>query len=316
MQTLGQQLRAEREKKGLTIAELAGRTRIRAIYFEAIEADKPEQFPGRFFYRSFLRQYAGLLELSESVVRPEIERSLAEEQAETAEREATVQGFKPDIPPMPTGRSNVREETRRWMIRLAGLLGVLVLCSIVYFSWQKWGQRFFDDTWRSVAARRALPAPRPRNAAQQPAARPSNVAQAPSATPDGAAPPISEGGAAPGQPISNPTAPEAATPQVDAPPPGVKPRGSIELRSTGDSWVSGWRDGKQFLAITLRAGEVRVVQGGGVVRLQFGSSGDVAIKVDGQALPPIGAKGEIRALEYRDGAYRLLDRGRPAEPKQ
>ncbi len=310
MQTLGQQLRAEREKKGLSIAELAGRTRIRAMFFEAIEADRPEEFPGRFFYRSFLRQYAALLELPESVVRPEIERSLADERAETAEREARIRDFKPEVPPLPTGRTNLREETRRWMVRLSGLAAVLVLCSIVYFSWQRWGQRFLDENWRSVASRRAQPAPQTQPAARPPAASPPNVTQAQATPPSAAALPAVESGVAQSQPSGS------TAPQVDAPPPGVKPHGSIEIRAIGDSWVSGWRNGKQFLAITLRAGDVRIVEGGGVVRLQFGSSGDVAVKVDGQALPPIGAKGEVRAMEYRDGAYRLLDRGRPAEPKQ
>ena len=70
MQTLGQQLRAEREAKGLSIEELASQTRIRSIYFEAIEADRPEEFPGQFFYRSFLRQYVSLLGLPDSVKRP------------------------------------------------------------------------------------------------------------------------------------------------------------------------------------------------------------------------------------------------------
>lgn len=65
----------------------------------------------------------------------------------------------------------------------------------------------------------------------------------------------------------------------------------------------------------MHAGEVRVVEGGGIVRLQFGSSGDVAITVDGAVIPAIGAKGEPRTLEYRDGAYRLLNRMSAVEPK-
>jgi transcriptional regulator with XRE-family HTH domain len=129
MQTLGQRLRAEREKKGLSIPELASRTRIRASFFEAIEADKPEQFPGRFFYRSFLRQYADILELPESVVHPEIEQSLAEEQAEKAEREAAIQGFRPEVPPLPTGRINVREETLAGpVVRTVGCADPLLRC--------------------------------------------------------------------------------------------------------------------------------------------------------------------------------------------
>ena len=302
MQTLGQRLQAEREKKGLSIPELASRTRIRASFFEAIEADRPEEFPGRFFFRSFLRQYAGLLELPESVIHAAIEQSLAEEQAEKAEREATTQNFKPEVPPLPTGRINVREETRRWMIRLSGLLGVLILCSGVYFFWQRWGQRLFDDAWRAVVTRPAAPAARPKPSAT-PVAPPTTVAQAPNP----AAAPIT-----PAETMAQQPADQAGA-KVDAPPPGVAPQGKIEIRATGYCWVGGWRDGKQFLSSTLSPGEVRLIEGGGALRLRFGNSGDVVIKVDGKEIPPIGARGERRTLEYRDGAYHLLDRARPPE---
>jgi cytoskeletal protein RodZ len=305
MQTLGQRLRAEREKKGLSIPELASRTRIRAQFFEAIEADKPEQFPGRFFYRSFLRQYAELLELPESTVHPEIERSLAEEQAEKAEREAAAKGFKPEVPPLPTGRVNVRAETRRWMVRLSGLLGVLILCSGVYFFWQHWGQRWFDDAWRTAVTQPVQPAASPKPSAR-PAEPPATEAQVP-------APPVTPTAT---QVTPAETTAQQATAQpdakVDVPPTAGAVHGKIEIRASGYCWVGGWRDGKQFLSSTMHPGEVRVVEGGGVVRLQFGSSGDVAITVDGNAIQPIGAKGEPRTLEYSAGAYRLLNRERPA----
>jgi cytoskeletal protein RodZ len=300
MQTLGERLRAEREKKGLSIPELAGQTRIRAHYFEAIEADKPEEFPGRFFYRSFLRQYAGLLGLPESAVHDEIERSIAEDESAEIEREASSQGFKPQVAPMPTGRVNLREETRRWMVRLSGLLGVVVLCSGVYFFWQRWGQKLFDDSWRAATTRSAQPAPHAHPASRPAMPPPTAVVQPPAAAPDSTAQPSTGAG-------------EPA--QVDAPPAGVKARGTIQIRANADCWVSGWRDGKQFLAVTMHAGEARTVEGGGAVRLQFGSAGSVAINVDGQTLAPIGAKGESCSLEYHDGAYRILHRVPPPEPK-
>ena len=307
MQTLGERLRAEREKKGISIPELAGRTRIRAQFFEAIEADKPEEFPGRFFYRSFLRQYAGLLDLPESVVHDEIERSLAEDQSAEIQREAASQEFRPQVPPLPTGRLNLREETRRWMVRLAWLLGVIVLCSGVYFFWQRWGQRFFDDNWRAVTTRTAQPASHPQPMAQPPVQAPA-VTQTPALPPDSAAQSATDAGARATQPVN------AESPKVDAPAPGVTAHGVIEIRASADCWVSGWRDGKHFLAVTMRAGETRTVEGGGAIRLQFGSAGNVAINVDGHALAPIGAKGESRILEYRDGAYRILHPVSAVEP--
>jgi cytoskeletal protein RodZ len=300
MQTLGQQLRAEREKKGLSIPDLSTRTRIGAHLFEAIEADKPEQFPGRFFYRSFLRQYAEMLELPESVVHPEIERSLTEEQAEIAQREVMAQGFRPEVPPLPTGRINVREETRRWMIRLSGLLGVLILCSLVYFFWQRWGQRMFDDSWRAVVTRPAKPASKPKPSAQ-PAVPPSVASQSPGQPASTTATPLTPAETTPQPPAGQPDA------KVNVPPPGVPPQGMIEIRATGYCWVGGWRDGTRFLNYTMHPGEVRTVEGGGALRIQFSNSGNVAIKVDGGALKQIGAKGEPRTLEYHDGTYRLLN---------
>jgi cytoskeletal protein RodZ len=308
MQTLGQRLRAEREKKGISIPELASRTRIRAQLFEAIEADKPERLPGRFFYRSFLRQYADLLELPESAVHSEIERSLAEEQAERAERNAMAKGFRPEVPPLPTGRVNVRAETRRWMVRLSGLLGVLILCSGVYFFWQRWGQRWFDDTWRTAVTQPAQPAAIPKTSAP-PAQPPASAAQVPVLPATADATQFKPAETAAQQPADQPNA------KVDAPPTGVPAQGKIEIRASGYCWVGGWRDGKQFLSSTMHPGEMRVVEGGGVVRLQFGSSGDVAITVDGSTLQPIGAKGESRTLEYSAGAYHLLNRERPAVAK-
>lgn len=311
MQTLGQRLRAEREKKGLTIPELASRTRIRSHYFESIEADKPEEFPGRFFYRSFLRQYAELLELPESEVHSEIERSLLEEQSEKAELDASVPGFKPEVPPMPTGRINMGEETRRWVIRLSGLLAVLVLCSFVYFFWQRWGQRYFDETWRAVATRPSKPAPsHPQSArATAPAAPAAQNNPTPPTNPDGT--PVAPAGAAGQQP------PTAGQPEVkvDSPPPGVPVQGKIEVRASDYCWIGGWRDGKQFVSYTLHPGESRIVEGGGALRLQFGNSGGVAITVDGKVLQPIGAKGERRTLEYQNGTYHLLNRVPPAAAK-
>ena len=309
MQTLGQQLRAEREKKGLSIPELARRTRIGTHLFEAIEADKPEQFPGRFFYRSFLRQYAEMLELPEAVVHPEIERSLTEEQAEIAEREVMAQGFRPEVPPLPTGRINVREETRRWMIRLSGLLGVLILCSLVYFFWQRWGQRLFDDSWRAVVTRPAKPASKPKPF-PSPAVPPSVAAQSAALPAEATGPPLTPSKTTAQLPTGQPDA------KVNATPPGAPPHGTIEIRATGYCWVGGWRDGTRFLNYTMHPGEVRTVEGDGALRLQFSNSGNVAIKVDGKALQHIGVKGEPRTLEYQDGTYHLLNRISAAEAKR
>jgi len=165
MATLGERLRAEREKQGLTIEELASRTRISARFFEAIERDEPEALPSGFFYRSFVRQYARMMGLPEDSYQREIERSLAEE----AGKPYTVPERHIDVPPLPTAQRNRKEEAIWWAARAGGLAAALALCTGAYIGWEKWKA----SQQPAVAAREA-----PKEAPGAPAAPPQAPAEA------------------------------------------------------------------------------------------------------------------------------------------
>ncbi|MGD0578692.1 MAG: helix-turn-helix domain-containing protein, partial [Bryobacteraceae bacterium] len=206
MQTLGQRLRAERVDKGRSIQELAGLTRIRSEYFEAIENDRADRFPGPFFYRSFLRQYAALLELPESVIEHEIQRSLDDERAVAAERSIQAAENKPDVPPLPTGRTDLKAESKRWLMRLASLVAVLVACSGAYFAWLRWGQRFFLEEHAPLSA-----------------AKPTRQAAAQHPQPATASPPAAQ---APATPVEKQLAPEQSA-QSAAPATSLEKQGGV-----------------------------------------------------------------------------------------
>lgn len=57
-QTLGQLLKSARESRGLTIAQIAGETRIGQRVLESIERDDYRKLPGGIFNRAFIRAYA------------------------------------------------------------------------------------------------------------------------------------------------------------------------------------------------------------------------------------------------------------------
>ena len=57
-ETLGPALRRLRERRGMSVAELARVTRIPATSLQAIEADRFDELPGEVFVRGFLRAYA------------------------------------------------------------------------------------------------------------------------------------------------------------------------------------------------------------------------------------------------------------------
>lgn len=64
MQTVGELLRSEREKKGLSIKDVEAATSIRALYINAIEESNYKIVPGEVYLKGFIRNYANFLGLS------------------------------------------------------------------------------------------------------------------------------------------------------------------------------------------------------------------------------------------------------------
>ena len=63
MSSLGEQLRAQRERKGITLEQAAADTRIREKFLTALEAGDYPALPGAVYTRGFLRNYAEYLDL-------------------------------------------------------------------------------------------------------------------------------------------------------------------------------------------------------------------------------------------------------------
>jgi len=63
MPSLGEQLRAQRERKGITLEQAAADTRIREKFLTALEGGDYPALPGAVYTRGFLRNYAEYLDL-------------------------------------------------------------------------------------------------------------------------------------------------------------------------------------------------------------------------------------------------------------
>jgi cytoskeleton protein RodZ len=81
-------LRSAREQAGLSVDEVAARTRIKPAMLHAIERGDWDQLPGPFFARAFTRTYAKELGLAERDLLPHLEQELGPEQ--------------PSAPPVPS----------------------------------------------------------------------------------------------------------------------------------------------------------------------------------------------------------------------
>ena len=66
LETIGQQLLAAREQRGLTVEDVAHQTRIHRDVVKRLEADEFSEFPNLMFVKSFLRIYSQFLDLDAS----------------------------------------------------------------------------------------------------------------------------------------------------------------------------------------------------------------------------------------------------------
>lgn len=68
MASLGQELKRERELRGISLREIADSTRINLRLLQALEEDRLDVIPGQFFVRGILRSYARSIGIDEQQV--------------------------------------------------------------------------------------------------------------------------------------------------------------------------------------------------------------------------------------------------------
>lgn len=296
MATLGQRLREERERRGLSIEHLATQTRIHPDYFRAIERDDTASLPGGFFYRSFVRQYARLMELPESAYQAELDRSLESEIQDASGRETALPDRQISVPRMPTGRTDPAEETRRWAVRLAALILAVAACTGGVVIWQRW------PLW--TTSRPAVPETPPSIPATSTPA--PTVAQGPAPAPVETQPPATPA-------ASTETTPPAGTPAPSATAP-AQPSGPVRviLRATEMTWVGVWQGQKVLFSDVIHPGETRGFGSEDKLRVRLGNAGGVTVEWNGRVIPPPGPRGQVRTLDFWADGYALVQ---PPAPK-
>lgn len=294
MVTLGQKLKAQRERLGLTVEKLAAETRIHARYFAAIEEDRTADLPSGFFYRSFLRQYARILGLAESEYMPAIQRSLDSEAEQMDARGTALPQRNIDVPPMPTGRFNVGEEVKRWLARLA-VLGVVCACaSGIYYLYERWKSTAGEYPLVSVKSEPAPAQQKPPAPIQSGAQMPPAISPAPAAET-----------AAPQQSLPASTPAAEGTPSSSA---SGQSQAALNLTlvATADSWVHVTADGKTLFMDVLKAGQARAFRGSAFMRLRTGNAGGLSMEFNGAAVPPAGPIGQVRTVEFTIQGARVV----------
>jgi cytoskeleton protein RodZ len=130
MQSVGILIRTARLQAGLSLEEINARTRIPIRNLQAIEEDDLSSVPSAFFYKSFVTQFAKVLEIESSTLSPLMETVLAQIP------EPLVPGQDERITRGAVIRSSSRPRNYKWLFSLGSLVLALVCCSGFYAFWE------------------------------------------------------------------------------------------------------------------------------------------------------------------------------------
>ena len=91
----GHSLRAVREEKKIQLKQISANTRIATRYLHAIEEEKFDRFPGRFYFKSFAGEYARSLGLNPDEVLRDLQYAYDEwhQRVQSPAGQFTEEGF-------------------------------------------------------------------------------------------------------------------------------------------------------------------------------------------------------------------------------
>ncbi len=300
MTSIGERLREERLRRGLGVEQIAEQLKINPSMLTAIETGNLDRLPGGFFRRSFVRQYARALGITDEEIDAELKRIDGDEAA-TAEHQSEP-AFRPEIdrgPVTPT-HSPSRLGGPQSLGSLIAFLLIVAVCSGIYALWER--------------TRQAETAPastnRPASAASR-SSQPERTAPAPfQITPQPAAPALgqTEPGSAP--PSTSAPATEQAAPQQPAAS-GAPVR--LQLSAATEVWIRVREDGKLLFEGTLNPGESRTFEGQKSVIARIGRPGSVTANWNGKPTGPLGPAENPITLEFTPETYRIVP-PQPAVP--
>jgi cytoskeletal protein RodZ len=257
MATFGENLRREREMRGVTLEEISASTKISVRFLKALEDEDLARVPGGIFTRSFVRAYAKYLGLDEDHVMAEY-HLLVPPNSET------------DIFRLAKSAPSHQKEGSRGPM-LAVLVAAVLLGS---------GYLLYLYTRASTEVRPPAPVVAP--AVPAPAATPA-------VTPNlDASAPVAQ--------VPNPAQAQtsAATPPATATFPSQNM--TLQVAATERSWVAVDADGKMVLQRVLGPGEFETLQAKETFDVTTGNALGVVLTLNGETLRPLGRRGEVKTI--------------------
>ena len=302
MESIGEFFRQVRETKGLTVDEVASKTRIRTDFVKALEEGNFAKLPDQVFARGFVRSYARSLGLDEDDAIHRFDQSAGAYYEKHVERE----------------RLRVRqaeEERKRKANRkaVAIAIGIAIVTLIFLLSREQSSllvRRSSSDLPASASKRTVPPIQESQDVPPSPAAE--EVSPAPKTKPSES--PVVSAKPAVGNsagPVTGPAPTASAVSELAAPSPsslgsdgplgGISLEGSgategqlaLDLEATELSWVVVQIDGGSPQEALLRPGEKARWKGQDQFILTLGNAGGVKAELNGKPQKPFGPSGKV-----------------------
>jgi cytoskeleton protein RodZ len=276
----GAELARAREQHGITLSELARRTKIGVDALKAIERCDVTALPGGLYTRGFLRAYAREVGLNpDDIVRRYREKFKDQDQVANAMAQLEV-GVNVTCAPGQVHVKDIDAMTRRWS-RTAWLSGgaVVLLGAAIHFALTP------TTSWKTARNQTVSSAPKPGVTSTAPPApgQPSGpIASPPTTAPNTAATTASSigtSGSSTGAPPSGPT---------DAPTNTLR----LDVKPNGDCWLSAIADGQRVLYRLMAAGEHAQIEAHDELTLLVGDPATCVFDINGAGVRQLGAPGQ------------------------
>ena len=280
----GGKLRAARERRGVSLRQIANATKISVAVLEALERNDISRLPGGIFGRAFVRSYAIEVGLDPETT---IQDFIAQFPAESVTVGHPAAGQVED--------HEAHESDRRMATTFVRLIAfsVPIAIAVIYFGLS--GREGAQPEAAPAAPAQTAPPP---TSVEPPAVPASTGSPAPSPT-------VAETRAATTPASITPVTPPAASPPPAAPPASAATdRLTVGLSVTRPCWVTATVDGRRTIDRLLQPGEKQTIDVGRDLTLTAGDASAVALTLNGAEARPLGGAGNVVTVRLNPTNFR------------
>ncbi len=292
MGSVASELKAEREKRKISLAQIAADTRISLRHLESLEEGRYRDLPGGMYNRAFLKAYCESLNLDQREI-------IRRYEAEVLPLSDKPVKSKAHIPPQSSS------------LRLNPLIlwSFMLLISVtgLFFS-RKWITSIFSPYFSRTNVRSVRFTQQPQPSTAVPTGGEHAVSTISSPPQEVSAPPA-PATLLPANPSSMPLKPPETKTQAAAIPAGKESSSSpavstqrlrLEIVATEQCWLSIDRDGSPVVRRTLEPGQVQTLSAAEQFYLIIGNAGGINMRINGKAAKHLGKQGEVIKLLIND----------------